>query len=171
MTCSASLPDTWPSLKTSSGVRLLPTCRREDFGRRVQRAAASVPPSRAGTLATGPAAGIFSVAFSDDSNGLVVGGDYSKETEAVDNAAVTTDGGRTWTLVKGLSGFRSAVAYVPGSARTLLAVGPSGSDLSTDGGRTWRVLPGPGFHAVSFAPRSPIGWAVGERGAIGRSVH
>jgi photosystem II stability/assembly factor-like uncharacterized protein len=122
-------------------------------------------------LATGPAAGIFSVAFSDDSNGLVVGGDYRKETEAVDNAAVTTDGGRTWTLVKGLSGFRSAVAYVPGSARTLLAVGPSGSDLSTDGGWTWRVLPGPGFHAVSFAPRSPIGWAVGERGAIGRSVH
>jgi photosystem II stability/assembly factor-like uncharacterized protein len=122
-------------------------------------------------VATGPSAGIFSAAFSSDSHGIVVGGDYTKVAEAVDNAAVTTDGGRTWTLVEGLSGFRSAVAYVPGSARTLLAVGPSGSDLSTDGGRTWTALAGPGFHALSFAPRSPIGWAVGERGAVGRSVH
>jgi photosystem II stability/assembly factor-like uncharacterized protein len=122
-------------------------------------------------VATGPSAGIFSVAFSDDSNGIVVGGDYRKETEAADNAAVTTDGGRTWTLVRGVSGFRSAVAYVPGSARTLVAVGPSGSDLSTDGGRTWSARPGPGFHALGFAPGSPIGWAVGERGAIARSVY
>jgi photosystem II stability/assembly factor-like uncharacterized protein len=122
-------------------------------------------------LATGPSAGIFSVAFRDDANGIVVGGDYRTQTEAVDNAAITSDGGRTWTLVQGLSGFRSAVAYVPGSARTILAVGPSGSDLSTDGGRTWKALDGPGFHALSFAPRSPIGWAVGERGAIGRTVH
>ncbi|HEX6314202.1 MAG TPA: hypothetical protein VFZ73_05055 [Gemmatimonadaceae bacterium] len=122
-------------------------------------------------LATGPSAGIFSVAFSDDSSGVVVGGDYKKETEAADSAAVTADGGRTWTLVSGLSGFRSAVAHVPGSARTFIAVGPSGSDLSTDGGRTWNALPGPGFHAISFAPGSPIGWAVGERGSIARSVH
>lgn len=117
-------------------------------------------------LATGPSAGIFSVAFTDQWNGIVVGGDYKKEKEAADNLAVTTDGGRTWTAVRGLSGFRSAVAYVPGSSRTLVAVGPSGSDLSTDGGRTWSALPGPGFHAISFPPGSPVGWAVGERGAI-----
>lgn len=122
-------------------------------------------------VATGPSAGIFSIAFASATRGVVVGGDYKKEPEAIDNAAVTDDGGRTWTMVKGLSGFRSAVAYVPGSTRTFVAVGPSGSDLSTDGGRTWRALPGPGFHAVAFAPRVPVTWAVGENGAIGRSVH
>lgn len=122
-------------------------------------------------LPTGPSAGIFSVAFRDASNGMVVGGDYTAETAAKDNVAITEDGGRTWTLGKGLSGYRSAVAFVPGSARTAIAVGPSGGDISTDGGRTWRPLPGPGFHALAFAPRIPIAWAVGENGAIGRSVH
>jgi photosystem II stability/assembly factor-like uncharacterized protein len=119
-------------------------------------------------LTTGPSAGIFSVAFADDSNGIVVGGDYKKEAEALDNAAITRDGGRTWTMVTGLSGFRSAVAWVPGLSRTLVAVGPSGSDLSTDGGATWKALAGPGFHAVAFAPGSRTGWAVGENGAVGR---
>ena len=40
------------------------------------------------------------------------------------------DGGATWTLVKehGLSGFRSVVAYLPGTPGALLAIGPSGSD-------------------------------------------
>jgi photosystem II stability/assembly factor-like uncharacterized protein len=119
----------------------------------------------------GPSAGIFSVAFSDASHGIVVGGDYKLESAAKDNAAITEDGGRTWTVVSGLSGFRSAAAFVPGSPRTVIAVGPSGADISTDGGRSWRPLPGPGFHAVAFAPRIPIAWAVGENGAIGRSLH
>jgi len=122
-------------------------------------------------LATGPSAGIFSIAFRDTSHGIVVGGDYKLESAAKDNAAITEDGGRTWTMVTGLAGYRSAVAFVPGSPRTVIAVGPSGADISTDGGRSWRPLPGPGFHALAFAPRVPIGWAVGENGAIGRSVH
>jgi photosystem II stability/assembly factor-like uncharacterized protein len=121
-------------------------------------------------LPTGPSAGIFSVAFRDASDGVVVGGDYKLETQALDNAAMTNDGGSTWTAVHGLSGFRSAVAYVPRSNRTLVAVGPSGTDLSTDGGRTWNSIPGPGFHAVSFAPKSRVGWAVGEKGSIARGV-
>jgi photosystem II stability/assembly factor-like uncharacterized protein len=119
-------------------------------------------------LPTGPSAGIFSVAFRDAMRGIVVGGDYKLESAAVDNAAVTSDGGRTWTLVKGLTGFRSAVAYVPASSRTLVAVGSSGADFSTDEGRTWMAIPGPGFHAISFAPKSRVGWAVSEKGAVSR---
>jgi photosystem II stability/assembly factor-like uncharacterized protein len=119
-------------------------------------------------LRSGPSAGIFSIAFRDGNRGAIVGGDYKTETEAVDNAAVSADGGATWTLVKGLSGYRSAVAFVPSRPRMVVAVGPSGSDYSTDDGRTWHALPGPGFHAVSFAPRSAVGWAVGEAGAVAR---
>ena len=88
-------------------------------------------------VVTSASAGIFSIAFRDALHGIVVGGDYQKEGEAVDNAAVTSDGGKTWTLVKGLTGYRSAVAYVPGSKQSWLAVGPLGSDLSTDDGNTW----------------------------------
>jgi photosystem II stability/assembly factor-like uncharacterized protein len=146
-------------------------------------------------LAAGPSAGIFSIAFRDAMHGVVVGGDYTKENEAVDNLAVTSDGGFTWTLVTGLTGFRSVVAYVPGASDlprpsgansanaptpTLVAVGPSGSDYSYDNGLTWKALDGPGFDTLSFVPRSfprgggvrarPIAFAAGARGSIGRLV-
>ena len=112
-------------------------------------------------------AGIFSVAFRDAKHGVVVGGDYQKEKDAVENLAITSDGGETWTLVKGLGGFRSVVAYVPGTT-ILVAIGPAGSDYSTDDGRTWTAIPGPGFDTFSFARGQKFGWAAGARGAIGR---
>jgi photosystem II stability/assembly factor-like uncharacterized protein len=115
-----------------------------------------------------PSMGIFSIAFKDSRNGVIVGGDYKKEGEARDNAAITRDGGRTWKLAKGPlpGGFRSAVAYAPG-ASILVTVGPSGSDYSLEGGASWTLIGGAGFHAVSFA-RSGAGWAVGEDGRIAR---
>lgn len=114
--------------------------------------------------------GIFSLAFKDDRNGVVVGGDYRKENEAGNNVATTTDGGATWTLAEGArpSGFRSAVAYLPGRrGPALIAVGPSGSDYSVDNGASWVSLGSVGFHAFSFAGRDS-GWGVGESGRIAK---
>lgn len=113
--------------------------------------------------------GIFSIAFKDQKNGVIVGGDYRKENETGDNLATTTDGGATWALAKGTpSGFRSAVAYVDGSRRAMLvAVGPSGSDYSIDDGESWVSLGSMGFHAVSIAGVD-AGWAVGEGGRIAK---
>ena len=70
-------------------------------------------------LAAGPSAGIFSVAFADAQRGIVVGGDFKRESDPADSAARTVDGGATWTRVEpaGLSGFRSAVAWVPPASR------------------------------------------------------
>lgn len=120
-------------------------------------------------LAAGPSAGIFSIAFRDAKHGVVAGGDYRKEQEAIDNLAVTNDGGVTWKLVKGLSGFRSVVAYVPkAKTPTLIALGPAGGDYSTDDGLTWKPIQGPGFDTFSFVKRKPIGWASGDKGSIGR---
>lgn len=119
-------------------------------------------------VAGSASAGIFSIAFRDAQNGMVVGGDYRKEGEAVDNAAITHDGGATWTKVAGLGGFRSVVAAIPGEAKGWLAVGPSGTDISNDDGKTWTPVTGPGFHAFSFARDSASGWGVGEGGRIGR---
>ncbi len=113
------------------------------------------------------AAGIFSIAFRDARNGIIVGGTYNKETEARDNAAVTTDGGQTWTLTKTLpNGFRSAVAYWPGS-KTIVTVGPSGADYSQDNGSTWKSLGNTGYHAMSIAKSGAI-WGVGSSGRIGK---
>jgi photosystem II stability/assembly factor-like uncharacterized protein len=121
-------------------------------------------------LLSGSKSGIYSIAFRDNRNGVVVGGTYDKEAEALDNCAVTSDGGATWTLIKehGLSGFRSVVMYLPGKPGALLAVGPSGSDVSADDGRTWTPLPGPGFHTFSLAPKAGIGWGAGSQGRIAK---
>ena len=120
-------------------------------------------------LATSATAGIFSIAFRDLTHGIVVGGDYKQERAVGDNAAVTSDGGQTWTTVGGLGGFRSAVAYLPGSTTSsLIAVGPSGADLSNDDGRSWAAIAGDGFHALSVDPRGRVAWGVGESGRIGR---
>jgi photosystem II stability/assembly factor-like uncharacterized protein len=119
-------------------------------------------------LAAGPSAGIFSIAFSDLTHGIVVGGDYKAEAAAVNNAATTTDGGATWTPMNGLTGFRSVVAYTARDGTSLVAVGPAGSDYSSDRGKTWAPISGPGFHAFSRAPRGTLGFGVGEKGAIGR---
>jgi photosystem II stability/assembly factor-like uncharacterized protein len=121
-------------------------------------------------MRAGPSAGIYSVAFRDAQHGVIVGGDYAREGEAIDNVAVTSDGGRTWTPVKdaGVRGFRSVVRHVPGSRATFLAVGPLGSDISTDDGQRWSALDGPGFDTFSFAPGRAVGWGAGARGAIGR---
>ena len=119
-------------------------------------------------LSAGPTSGIYSIAFRDERHGVVVGGDYTKESEAVDNVALTADGGATWVLGRGLSGFRSVVAHVPGTPASWVAIGPSGVDTSTDDGRTWTADAGPGYDTFAFAPGRAVGWGAGSRGRIGR---
>lgn len=118
-------------------------------------------------LKSGQSSGIFSIAFRDQKHGVIVGGDYQKEKEAADNLALTDDGGATWSLAQGLSGFRSVVAFVP-RTKILIAIGPAGGDYSNDGGKTWAPLSGPGFDTFSFARGQKFGWGAGARGAIGR---
>jgi photosystem II stability/assembly factor-like uncharacterized protein len=122
-------------------------------------------------IRSGPSSGIFSVAFRDPAHGVLVGGDYRKEQDAVENLATTSDGGATWTLVtdRALSGFRSVVAFGPGrGARTAIAVGPAGADWSEDGGARWAPAACAGFHAFSYARRGRAGWGVGENGRVAR---
>ena len=125
-------------------------------------------------MKAGSSAGIFSIDFRDKRHGVIVGGDYTKEGEATDNLAITKDGGVTWTLQKGLTGYRSVVAYVPrlgNKTRTLVATGPSGTDYSVDDGGTWQPVKGPGFDTLSFvriSQRGGTGWAAGNSGAIGK---
>lgn len=135
-------------------------------GNRGRTWTASNTPIRAGSAG----AGIFSIAFADAQHGVVVGGDYEKPAMGGRNAALTSDGGATWTLVDSATaphGYRSAVVYVAGSrGQEMVAVGPTGSDMSSDGGRTWRVVDQASYNSVLFAPGG--GYAVGAKGRIGR---
>lgn len=114
-----------------------------------------------------PSSGIFSIAFKDGKNGVIVGGDYTNEAEARDQVATTTDGGQTWTPARTLpKRFLSGAAFTGGRDARLIAVGPAGTDFSLDNGASWSNLSSPGYHAVSFA--GAAGWAVGEGGRIAK---
>ncbi len=127
-------------------------------GDRGQTWEVSETPIAAGT----ESAGIFSIAFRDRDHGMVVGGDYRKPNGVGANAAVTSDGGKTWTLLEKRLPFRSAVAW---AKDRWVAVGTSGSDVSRDDGATWKPLDRKNYNSVGFTPTGE-GWAVGPRGRI-----
>ena len=109
--------------------------------------------------------GIFSIAMFDYNRGVIVGGNYEKPDEHVNNLALTADGGRTWTLGSGLSGYRSGVAYV--AKNTILAVGTSGSDISVNSGRSWKKMGSENLNAVAAKGKRSV-WAVGPKGMVAR---
>ncbi len=114
---------------------------------------------------TSASAGIFSLAFSSENDGVVVGGDYSKDAEPEHNIAVTADGGRTWTEpAKGPAGFRSAVLWLP-DLKAWLVTGTSGSDIGSAG--TWKMFDASSFNALSGKSSSAV-WAVGAKGRVAR---
>ena len=120
-------------------------------------------------LAKGEGAGVFSLLFWSDQQGIAVGGNHQRPEDPTGNIALTRDGGRTWTVPTGArpAGYRSCVTRIPGApGPTLVTVGPSGSELSTDGGKSWTPLGAEGFHAVAASRVGNRVWAVGETGRI-----
>ncbi len=109
-------------------------------------------------------AGIFSIAFRDREHGLIVGGDYRKPNDAGANAAITADGGKTWTLLDRPFAYRSGVAW---AKDRWIAVGTSGSDSSEDNGATWKPLDRENYNSVAFTSTG-LGWAAGPKGRISR---
>lgn len=122
-------------------------------------------------LAGAQSAGIFSLAFRDDRNGVAVGGDFKKPRGMGSNLAFTEDGGATWQNKdrKFPSGFRSAVAWAHADDQWLLiAVGTSGSDL-LEPDSPWRKLDEANYNALSIARFDPNAvWAAGPNGRIAR---
>ncbi len=112
----------------------------------------------------GPTAGIYSLAFRSAHDGVAVGGDFLDETNGAAAAATTTSAGRRWQASGPLGGYRSGVAYVPGAPHTVVAVGPTGSDVSTDGGHTWTTFDRDRYDGIQCRPRAC--WASGTDGRV-----
>jgi photosystem II stability/assembly factor-like uncharacterized protein len=109
-------------------------------------------------LPSSQSSGVFAVAFRDRNHGVAVGGDYATPTTGA--AATSGDAGRTWQAAT-VSGYRSGAAWIRGNA--VIAVGPTGSDLSLDGGRHWRQVDTGSFDTVD-CPN--VCWAAGEKGRV-----
>jgi photosystem II stability/assembly factor-like uncharacterized protein len=111
-----------------------------------------------------PAGGVFSLAFRNPRDGAMVGGDFMAPTNGVRASGFTRDGGRTWSQGGDLSGYRSGVDWVWGAREELIAVGPTGSDVSYDGARSWTAFDATDFDAVDCVPGTC--WASGPNGAV-----
>jgi photosystem II stability/assembly factor-like uncharacterized protein len=121
-------------------------------------------------VASGEATGIAALAFRDERHGIALGGRLLDSTDRSDNvAALTADGGATWTLVNrpSFSGPVYGAAAVPGLPGYYVVAGPNGLDWSADEGAHWSSASGEDFWAVAFASRR-AGWAVGRGGRIVR---
>jgi photosystem II stability/assembly factor-like uncharacterized protein len=116
-------------------------------------------------------AGVFSLTIDDDQL-VIVGGSYTDEDSTDGVAAWSKDHGATWRLpASTASGYRSAVAALPGHAGHFVAVGPNGADLSRDGGLNWERVSETGYHAIAFSNEGNVGWAVGSDGRIARVTY
>lgn len=88
----------------------------------------------------------------NEKTGITVGGNYLKDKENSNNVLLTHDGGKNWQKPNiPVWGFRSAVAYI--TAKTLVATGTSGTDISTDGGQNWKHISDKSFNAVQKAKK------------------
>lgn len=114
-----------------------------------------------------PAGGVFSLAFRDVQHGVAVGGDFTKPRYGVDASSRSRTRGNRWIPGGDLSGYRSGVDWVAGRYGTLIAVGPTGSDISRNGGRSWLRFSGTPYDAVSCT-RSGVCWASGPDGKVAR---
>jgi photosystem II stability/assembly factor-like uncharacterized protein len=90
-------------------------------------------------LQGGTMTGMYSLGFLDATHGIVVGGDYDKDTLRTNHVYLTEDAGTTWIKPNAPTrGLRECVEYI--SPTELIATGMPGSDYSTDSGKTWKAL-------------------------------
>lgn len=108
-------------------------------------------------------AGIFALAFHDDTYGVAVGGDYAQPQSGTNTAAFTTDGIHWHVAHHPPAGYRSTVAWNVTDA-SWIAAGPNGSDISRDNGNTWQPLDHGNWNAISLP------FAVGPDGRIARLI-
>lgn len=135
----------------------------EDFGKSWQ---VSKTPMIRGLASSG----IFSVAFKNDKEGIIVGGIYDQPELNTNIASYTFDGGDTWQpAVTMPKEYRSCVQEVKaGNDSFVFAIGKTGCDISTDGGINWNFLSDEGYFTFRAIPNRLAGFAAGSGGRIAK---
>ncbi|MGA8852736.1 MAG: oxidoreductase [Christiangramia sp.] len=108
--------------------------------------------------------GGYSLDFYDDKNGIIIGGDYTNPAGNSGNKAITTDGGKNWTLIADGKdpGYKSSIRYIPNSnGQQILATGFTGIHYSKDAGKSWKKISDENFYTVRFLNDS-LAYAAGK---------
>ena len=105
--------------------------------------------------------GIYCMAWKNEREGVVAGGNWEDPT-ADSCYAFTKDGGETWNLGSGGSGYRSGICHAQDDI--YFSVGTNGTDMSVDGGATWKQIGSENMNAIQVAEGSRRVIAVGSHG-------
>jgi photosystem II stability/assembly factor-like uncharacterized protein len=119
-------------------------------------------------LRGGPTAGVYSLDFRSVGKGVMVGGAFDDPTNGDDASATLTYRSGGWVpSVHPVLGYRSGVAFVPGTDNTAIAVGPTGGDVSINGGRAWSGFSDLALDSVSCASDGAC-WGSGPAGVVAK---
>jgi|GEM_PF-998970 len=105
--------------------------------------------------------GIYCMAWKNELEGVIAGGNW-EEPEGDSCYAFTKDGGVTWELGSGGSGYRSGICHVFGD--TYFSVGTKGTDISVNGGLTWKQIAPDNLNAIKADSLNRKAIAVGSYG-------
>lgn len=116
--------------------------------------------------------GIFSVAFKNDEDGVVVGGTYDKPELNKNIAAFTTDGGKTWISSAVMpKEYRSCVQHIAFRENDFFfAIGKTGCDISMDNGKSWNFCKELNYYTFRPVPGKNFGYAAGSDGRIAKVI-
>ena len=116
--------------------------------------------------------GANSLAISpDQKKGIVVGGDFTKDSIATDNCVLISfeKQGPVFSIPQtSTHGYRSCVIYL--NNNHLVACGTSGIDVSTDGGKNWQLISKESFHVVQKARNGKSVFLAGGNGRIAQLI-
>jgi hypothetical protein len=109
-----------------------------------------------------------------DKKGVIVGGDFAKDTISSDNCVLVDFSGARYApkFKKPKTpphGYRSCVIYL--TKKDLLTCGTSGVDISKDGGNNWELIAKDGFHVCQKAKQGNAVFLAGGNGKIARLVY
>lgn len=113
--------------------------------------------------------GANSVAVNHKGKGIIVGGDFSKDTISSGNCSLFSTNNKTLvfeTPVKGPYGYKSCVEFV--TEVKVICCGTSGVDVSENAGKTWSHISPASFHVCKKAKHGNSIFLAGINGKIGR---
>lgn len=115
--------------------------------------------------------GANSITIHKNQFGVIVGGDFTKDTDSSNNCVlfgIKKHGIEFSKPITNPHGYRSCVIYV--NNKTLITCGTSGIDISKDGGKNWELVSKESFHVVQKARKGSAVFLAGSNGRIAKLV-
>ena len=103
--------------------------------------------------------------------GIIVGGDFAKDTISKNNCSLFTYYKEKFTFKIPQTpphGYRSCVIYI--NENKLITCGTSGVDISNDGGMNWQLISNESFHVVQKAKKGNAVYLAGAKGRVAQII-